>query len=734
MGNKLDLRLWGEACLTAAYLDNRTAKQSLNGITPYEKLRDVKPLMGHIKVFGCPAYTFIPKKLREGTFSPHKKLQVFVGYPDETKGWKFFDVETEKFYVAESVLFLEEEVEQEPETYNRIQEIEDHSAPFEGETDSSNASIDGENNIDNENYMVNNNDDEENQVVHVSNTIEELETPIDSRTVPTRIQPARERRPRDQWQGSLFMKLTKLDKTDVPNTYKEAMERNDADDWMAAFQSELDSLHENNTYSLVDLPKGRKAIGTRWVLSIKDAIGDLSEKRKARLVAQGFSQIEGIDYEQTYAPVARAVSIRCFFSIVGHRDLEVLQIDVVTAFLYGKLSEEIYVKQPPGFADHDRPNAVWRLHKALYGLKQASKVWYETLKDKFVELGFKVVQAEACIFRAENPEGTIWVIAYVDDMSIAAVSMTEILKLVQDLKATFKVKVIGELKKFLGFEISRDRQKRTVYLKQEAYAQTILERFEMADCRGAKTPMEHGLKVEPGLQEIDVKIYQKATGSLNYLYTMTRPDIGYALSTLAAFSNSPTEEHWNAMKRILRYIKQTKGLGLELGGKSLKLRGFMDASFADKWNSHSTGGYVFFLGNGAISWASKAQSLVALSSTESEYIQSTETAKEGLWLKKLLPAFDIEIGVINILGDNQSALKLAWNDEFHPRTKHIAVRYHFIREAIANNDISISWIPTDENAADIMTKALPLPRHTEMVKLLNLVHYTGPISKGSVED
>jgi hypothetical protein len=507
MLNDLDKRLWGEACKTAAYLDNRVAKQRLEGLTPFEALLGTKPELAHLRVFGCPAYVFVPKQLRDGTFEPRKELRVFVGYSDQVKGWRFFDVETGKFSESESVKFIEGKQSQEPTI--------EHTGNLEGELED----IEPE--------------PEQDVSTQLKGEMNGGAPPSPIRVLnPTgviaRVQPRRDRRPRSEWQGGLAALMAKTELDQLPKSYADAISRRDGDEWAKAIKSEKDSLDENQVYELIDtMPSGRKAVGTRWVFTEKEAVGDEPARKKARLVAKGFSQIEGIDFVETYAPVARATSIRIFFSMAASRDLEMIQVDVVTAFLYGKLDEEIYCQQPPGLEDKDRPRAVWRLKKALYGLKQAPKVWYETLREVFERMNFVVVQAESCIFRAARQDGVVWVIAYVDDMIVASEKKGSVESTIASLSREFRVKILGQPSKFLGFEINRDSERRTITLSQRKYAEKVLDRFSMSECHPIDTPMQVGTVPDKGDGGFDGFLYKQAAGSLNYLYTMTRPDIGY---------------------------------------------------------------------------------------------------------------------------------------------------------------------------------------------------------------
>jgi hypothetical protein len=435
-------------------------------------------------------------------------------------------------------------------------------------------------------------------------------------------------------------------------------------------------------------------------------------------VAQGFSQKPGIDFGETYAPVARMTSIRAFLSVVAIKDLELEQADVVTAFLNGKLSETIYMKQPEGYEANGRGHLVCKLSKSLYGLKQAPKVWADELRSTMRELDFLPLDGDDCLYR--NKMFDVFIVTYVDDMAVAAPSKAVIDDVLQRLEKKFKLKRLGSMKRFLGLEISRDREKRTIHIKQSSYAAKVLERFGMNDSKPTQTPMDR-VQLCPGDDEFDVSLYQQAIGSVIYLTTMSRPDLAYAVGTLAMFCASPSEVHWNAFKRLCRYIQGTKDYALVLGGGDPELVGFTDASYGDTYDFRSTGGHVFKLGGGTISWSSKRQGPTAASTTESEYVQASEAAKEAIWLQRLIEGFGVKQGPIKLHGDNRSAIALAKNGEFHSRTKHIGVRYHFIRHAISDGHIDFAWVPTDDNLADIMTKALQPYKFAPLVAKLNLV-------------
>jgi len=736
MGMDLHASLWGEACLTAAYIYNRTYKYNLNA-TLYEKLFKHKPAVGHLKAFGCPAYTFVHKDNRDGPFDSHKELKIFVGYPDNVKGWKFYDPSTSKFSVAESVLFLENNVMEENNKKGSTLEGESTSKASVMELpeffqiqDTDNIQETINNIMPIEKQPIQGTDDIQDSM-SIKNVVRKVKK---DRPEPTRLQPSRTQRPRDEWEGNLFFALAKVRNTGWPQTYDEALSSEHSDKWLEAIDTEMKSIIDNNTFELTDLPQGRKAIGVRWVLSVKPAVGETPERYKARLVGQGFSQIAGIDYQDTYAPTSRVAAIRTFFAVVASQGLSMLQIDAVTAFLNSNLNEEIYLRQPAGFIDKARPQAVWRLKKALYGLKQAPLLWYETLKTAILGLGFVIVSSEACVFR--NNDRNLLLIIYVDDMIIAGRDEAAMKTFHESLAQHFKLKLFETPKKFLGFEISRDWESKTITLTQQKYIEGVLSKFNMSGCKESATPMQSTcrLRLLDTEQAFDATIYQAAIGCLNYAYVTTRLDIGYALSVVASFSNDPSQEHWMAVKRILRYLQKTKHVGLVVGGDKLILKGFYDASFADRHDAKSSGGHIFFLGKGPISWSAKAQSLVTLSTAEAEYVQATEATKEAMWLKELLGSFRIDTGKVPLLGDNRSAMALAGSEKFLPRTKHINVRYHFVREAISNGIIDLKWVSSEDNIADIFTKPLAVGPFQRLAALANITIPDRVYVENQIED
>jgi hypothetical protein len=415
-------------------------------------------------------------------------------------------------------------------------------------------------------------------------------------------------------------------------------------------------------------------------------------------------------------------------------DYEIHQMDVTTAFLYGDLEEEIYMDVPPGIPNPD--NKVWRLRNSLYGLKQAPRVWYKKLHEKLCDLGFCRSSVDHSIY-SRNYNGSIFIIAvYVDDLILVTNSTNQLMETKKMLNTIFEMKDLGDAKWILGIEIIRDRSKRTLVLRQSKYIKDVLEKFGMHDCKPISTPMDVGSKLSKSMcpqTEDECKAmlnipYRNAVGSLMYAMVATRPDIAVAVGAVSQYLNNPGIEHWKAVKRIFRYLKGTYDSGLELGGPELpdpnniKLSGFCDADWGGNLDDRkSTTGYAFNVGSGSISWNSKKQPTVALSSTEAEYMATSGAAREALWLKSLLNDLGFsQKQAICIFSDSQGAIALSKNPANHSRAKHIDIQHHFIRDLVEAGSIELKYCPTSTMPADMLTKQVPRDKHEDCARMLGL--------------
>lgn len=465
------------------------------------------------------------------------------------------------------------------------------------------------------------------------------------------------------------------------------------------------------------IASGRKAIGCKWIFKQKIGPDGKIISHKARLVAQGFTQVQGEDYDETFSPVVKFDTIRTLLSVASQNKWTVHQMDVTTAFLNGDISEEIYLQQSVGFVEIGREDHVCKLNKALYGLKQSSKCWNDTLSDALKDMGFSETQGDPCMFVKYIDDEICLLGIYVDDLIIASPSNDMVLKVKEELSSRFEMKDMGEINFFLGVKVTTNNN--DFFLSQEHFVDSMLRKFSFENCKPVDTPADVGqilTKANDGSDMCDKALYQASVGSLLYLSTRTRPDIALAVNRVSKYCNSPTEEHWSAVKRIFRYLQGTKSLGLMYQCKgSVECKGYSDADWGgDRDDRKSTSGYCFFVGNALISWRSSKQSCVALSTAEAEYIALSSAGQEAAWLTKLLKDFNVKTNSIELFEDNQAAICIAKNPKDMRKTKHVDLKYHYVRSLVLNDVINVSYSPTDDMTADIFTKALSRVRFVRL--------------------
>ncbi|KAJ9538190.1 hypothetical protein OSB04_030923 [Centaurea solstitialis] len=496
----------------------------------------------------------------------------------------------------------------------------------------------------------------------------------------------------------------------------------DDSDWLLAMQEELLQFKRNKVYRLVPRPQDKSIIKTKWIFRNKKDESGLIVRNKARLVAKGYSQQEGIDYDETFAPVARIEAIRIFLAYAAHKNIKVFQMDVKSAFLNGVLHEEVYIEQPEGFVDPDFPDHVCILDKALYGLKQAPRAWYETLTNHLLSKGFKRGTIDTTLFLKKEGDDLLLVQIYVDDIIFGPTNPELCTKFSKIMETEFEMSMMGELNFFLGIQVKQNPD--GIFINQSKYIKDMLKKFNMTDCSPIKTPMPTGNLLGPDLagKPVDQKIYRSMIGSLLYL-TATRPDIMFATCFCARFQTNPKESHLAAVKRILRYLKGTPELGLWYPkDSSFELISFTDSDYGGcKLDRKSTSGSCQFLGDKLVSWTSKKQNCVSTSTAEAEYVAAASCCSQVLWMKTQLLDYGYKLKRVPIYCDSESAIAITSNPVQHSKTKHIDIRYHFIKDNVEKGNIEMFFVQTDYQLADLFTKPLDEKRFNFLVSKLGML-------------
>ncbi|KAJ9683174.1 hypothetical protein PVL29_018954 [Vitis rotundifolia] len=716
--SNVPFRFWGDAVLTACYLINRMPSSILHDQIPHSLLFPDQPLYFlPPRVFGCTCFVHILTPGQDKLSAKAMKC-LFVGYSRLQKGYRCYSIETHRYFISADVTFFEDS----PffsTTSESLPISEVLPIPIVSPPDAM--------------------PPRPLQVYHrrprVVAPLPFAEAPADSLPIPS-ASPApalpspndlpiavrkgirSTRNPHPIYNFLSYHRLSSpysafvsaISSVSLPKSTHEALSH---PGWRQAMVDEMAALHSNGTWDLVVLPSGKSTVGCRWVYAVKVGPDGQVDRLKARLVAKGYTQVYGSDYGDTFSPVAKIASVRLLLSMAAMCSWPLYQLDIKNAFLHGDLAEEVYMEQPPGFVAQGESGLVCRLHRSLYGLKQSPRAWFGRFSSVVQEFGMLRSTADHSVFYHHNSLGqSIYLVVYVDDIVITGSDQDGIQKLKQHLFTHFQTKDLGKLKYFLGIEIAQSSS--GVVLSQRKYALDILEETGMLDCKPVDTPMDPNVKLVPGQGEPlgDPGRYRRLVGKLNYL-TITRPDISFPVSVVSQFLQSPCDSHWNAVIRILRYIKSTPGQGVLYENRGhTQVVGYTDADWAGSpTDRRSTSGYCVFIGGNLISWKSKKQDVVARSSAEAEYRAMALATCELIWLRHLLR--ELRFGKdeqMKLICDNQAALHIASNPVFHERTKHIEVDCHFIREKIASGCVATSFVNSNDQLADIFTKSLRGPR------------------------
>ena len=721
-------KFWSYAVLAATYLINRLPSRVLNSKSPLEVLKGRKIDLHHLKVFGCVCYVHIQVKHRD-KLEPRAVKCLFLGYSNTQKGYKCYNQESKKLIVSRDVKFEEEAMFFPKKLVNADSEGESFSDLFPtpwytSELPTSSVEV-------NEPEISNDQEIEENSDISSSDESTQPEEPVSPATpqlehpiVPRR-NPPRDRNPPARFKdyvgyhtkypvsdflgyqrvsSSHASFLSAIDEATEPKNFDEASK---SVTWNKAMEEELRALNDNGTWSIVQLPAGKKAVGSKWIFKTKFKSDGSVERHKARLVARGFTQTYGVDYKETFAPVAKMNTVRVLLSLALNHDWSLHQMDVKNAFLHGELEEEVFMQLPPGHPNSSDPNLVCKLHKAIYGLKKSPRAWFAKLSSVLEGIGFCRSNADSSLFFRNSAHGKLAVLIYVDDLIITGNNTQEINSLKEALQSSFAMKDLGKLKYFLGIEMASSSK--GLFLNQRKYVLDLLQDAKILDCKPAKTPLDSKLQLDTHSDDLqNIGDYQRIVGKLIYL-TITRPDISYAVSIVSQFMHSPAMFHLSIVKRILRYLKGSIGRGILLKKNGHHdIVGYADADWAGNvLDRKSTTGFCTFVGGNLVTWKSKKQSVVARSSAEAEYRAMASAACELIWLKGLLADLGfLSSAPITLHCDNQAAMHIASNPVFHERTKHIEVDCHFIRNQVQANVISTRYVKSEDQLADIFTKSL----------------------------
>ena len=775
---KLPLVFWGHAVLTAVYLLNRrVAPRNNKDKTPLELWAGVKPDLSTLRVWGCDAYvhpTQDPSKLKK--LDSRALKCIFLGYSsDAVNGYVFYEPTARKTLTRRDAIFDEETFsvdrpilspngQDDPDLtqsfldFNRIffpSQPEEAEGRREAQGLRRSSRIRhkpaGDGRIDERDLYY----EDRHSAFHdallalsvLGSDMLEEDSEEQGETLQVFPESGVLAQAQAQARSDVPSRLPSLPDPD-PATYSEAMSLPDADKWRKALDEEMTSIKANHTWELVDLPPGKRPIGCKWVFKKKMNAEGKVERYKARLCAKGFSQRAGVDYNETFAPVLKYKSLRILLHLANMWDYETEQMDVMTAFLYGYIKEEVYMQQPEGYEhveQHKGAGApkVCRLIKTLYGTKQAPREWNAELNSFLTQrLKMKRFLSDSCVYARLSSSGRVIVIGvFVDDMlclyhKADKEEWTQVKSLFQ---GRFKVKELGEVKWILGMQVRRTRAKErnkeaSIIIDQHQYLNKVLETHDMLHCNPSPTPEDKvKLRAEssPNTPEEQAEMcdvpYRSVVGSLLYASLGTRPDITHAVAEASRFLSNPGQVHWTAVKRVCRFLRGSNPRPLvyhttcvaDVGNYIPHIVAYSDADWAgDPDTRKSTTGYLVKLDGDLVSWASRRQPTVTTSSAEAEYMAITEVAKEVIWIRQLMSELlavlhqsqarsrSVRLPPATIWTDNQAAKSISENDTFHSRTKHIDIRHRFIQQGIAQGEYKVQWLPTEEQQADMLTKAL----------------------------
>jgi transposase InsO family protein len=806
---------WEDAATHWLHTKIRIPSSATAPLTPFELFYGRKPDASALRPFGCLAYVHLQKDQRPA-LAPHAAQSIFIGYPPDYKGWKFWCPQTRKEVISDSAVFRESvfpfrkpglsgldtsvdplpprvETNRPPDASilapsepvisfvpiampqppaepippmivpppapipipappNPLPDHDPahlvvrvrHPPPIAAMQEPDNPELPGPDGV----------VERPRTPPAVRSLMDNYEHhPLNEAPLPGK-RPSRARQPGALAEANSAM--TAADDVAIPivdaiecafitsqsmepKTLAEALTRPDAESWISAALAEIEAHVENGTWKLAQLPPGKRAIGSRWVFKVKRKPDGSIDKYKGRIVAQGFSQVRGIHYNEIFASTARMAAMRAVIAMAAVEDLELDSVDVSTAFLNGEIDAEIYMRIPEGLSvdgdpapGEDPKRWVVQLLKGLYGIKQGPRIWSLKLHSVLTGIGFERTDCDHSVYVYRRGDVRILMPIHVDDLLLASNSRQALQSVKTELGSHFKLHDQGPATSILGMKIVRDRTARSISLSQPGYIRSILEDFHMSDCNPALTPMEERARLSVSMsprtpeEKLGMRTvpYRELVGKLLYLAVATRPDIAYAVGVLCRFVENPGQDHWDAAKRMLRYLKGTIDLSLVYSRSTSPdlFTTFSDADLSgNPDNGRSTGGFAVCIGGGAVQWGSRLQPHVSLSSTESEYTTVSKVGCEVIWMRYLLSELGYDISRPSpILVDNASAIQVAKHPEHQSTMKHVHRAYHWIRDHVEQGNITVSHVPGVDNPADIFTKPLGRVKFSKFREMLGL--------------
>jgi Reverse transcriptase (RNA-dependent DNA polymerase)/gag-polypeptide of LTR copia-type/GAG-pre-integrase domain/Integrase core domain len=716
----LPIRFWIESLRNAVRIRNSIPHDS--GKSPYEMLKGSMPNLSSFKPFGCLAMMHIGSQKKLDV----KSLSCVLLCTLEHRNYRLYDINNRKIVISRNVTFDENEF-----PFKRLNESNDMIEPsVTYGDDMTNESTDTLSSI-NPNDKESSTDSESSQ--------EEPDLP--NETTSDRRYPSRERQPPSRYAYSATVCHQKhpepatedkchsaQEDLDTP-TLKQALNSPHREQWIEAISEEMESLNEAQTWDLLsNAPQGKKIFPSKFVLKVKRNSDRTVERYKARLVLLGHLQRKDIDYFETYSPVVDFTAVRIALVIACQQNLSIHHLDVKCAFLYGEIDEEIYMRLPDGYGGSER--SVCKLRKSIYGLKQAPRAWNSRLTNDLKSIGYIPFQHAESIFWRERNGIKVYLLVYVDDFLVitSASSLPDLDSIKNEILGFYQIKDLGKAEYFLGINIKQSSQ--GIKLSQDSYIQKILDRFNMSLCKSVRSPMLASFSEKRAATNDETAVmlnipYREAIGALMFLSVRTRPDIAVAVATLAMHVQQPLPEHWDGVKRIMRYLQGTSGHGLtfnQVPVSEFALTIFADADWAtNSIDRRSRTGIVSQLGGNTVWWKSRKQASVAVSSCEAEYMAVFESAKDAVWLRNLLCEFGSCPGSLptSVFLDNQGSISWAKDDALR-KVKHISLRYHFTHDLIKTHIIDLQYIPTEDNRADSLTKPLTGERFVKSLNLLGV--------------